>query len=60
MSERPMPGACEAALAGVVAMYAGQLASGKPSALVDWNNNYGKNPNKGGGFHCDKLGQELA
>ena len=33
-------------MAGTVAMYALQLASGKPSALVDWNNNYGDDPNK--------------
>ncbi|HTO72242.1 MAG TPA: hypothetical protein VMJ30_00420, partial [Gemmatimonadales bacterium] len=27
-------------------------ASQKPSALVDWNNNYGKDPNKCVFFHC--------
>jgi hypothetical protein len=27
-------------------MYALQLASRKPSALVDWNNSYGNDPNK--------------
>ncbi len=52
MSERLMPSACEVDIAGVVAMYALQLASGQPSALVDWNNNYGKDDNKCVFFHC--------
>jgi len=33
-------------------MYALQLASGRPSALVDWNNNYGDDPEKCVFFHC--------
>jgi L-fucose isomerase-like protein len=52
MSERLMPSACEVDIAGVVAMYALQLASGRPSALVDWNNNYGPDRNKCVFFHC--------
>ncbi len=52
MSERLMPSACEVDIAGVVAMYALQLASGRPSALVDWNNNYGGDRNKCVFFHC--------
>ncbi len=52
MSERLMPSACEVDIAGVVAMYALQLASGRPSALVDWNNNYGGDKNKCVFFHC--------
>jgi L-fucose isomerase-like protein len=52
MSERLMPSACEVDIAGVVAMYALQLASGRPSALVDWNNNYGADRNKCIFFHC--------
>jgi L-fucose isomerase-like protein len=36
-------------------MYALALASGKASALVDWNNNYGSDPNKGVVFHCSNL-----
>jgi L-fucose isomerase-like protein len=39
MSDNLMPSGCEVDVNGVVAMYALQLASGKPSALVDWNNN---------------------
>ena len=52
MSERLMPSACEVDITGVVGMYALQLASGKPSALVDWNNNYGSDRNKCVFFHC--------
>ncbi len=52
MSEKLMPSACEVDVAGTVAMYAMQLASGVPSALVDWNNNYGDDPNKCVFFHC--------
>lgn len=52
MSERLMPSACEVDVAGVVSMYALQLASGTPSALVDWNNNYGGDSNKCVLFHC--------
>ena len=36
-------------------MYALQLASGTPSALMDWNNNYGEDPNKCVCFHCSNL-----
>ena len=36
-------------------MYAQALASGKPSAIVDWNNNYGEDPDKAVIFHCSNL-----
>jgi L-fucose isomerase-like protein len=52
MSERFLPSACEVDITGVVTMYALQLASGTPSALVDWNNNYGRDPDKCVLFHC--------
>ena len=55
MSNGLMPSACETDIAGVVAMYALALASGQPSAIVDWNNNYGDDPNKGVIFHCSNL-----
>ena len=35
------------------------LASGKPSALVDWNNNYADDPDKGIIFHCSNLPKDL-
>ncbi len=55
MSNNLVPSACETDVAGVVAMYALALASGRPSAIVDWNNNYGDDPDKGVIFHCSNL-----
>jgi L-fucose isomerase-like protein len=55
MSNGLMPSACEVDTVGVVAMYALALASRQPSAIVDWNNNYGDDPNKGVIFHCSNL-----
>jgi L-fucose isomerase-like protein len=52
MSEKLMPSACEVDVTGTASMYALQLASGTPSALVDWNNNYGDDPDKCVLFHC--------
>lgn len=52
MSEDFLPSACEVDVTGVLTMYAMQLASGSPSALVDWNNNYGADENKCVLFHC--------
>ncbi len=52
MSEKLMPSACEVDIAGVASMYALQLASGQPSALVDWNNSYSNEPDKCVYYHC--------
>ncbi len=52
MSENLMPSACEVDITGVMSMYALQLGSGSPSALVDWNNNYGGDPERCVLFHC--------
>ena len=52
MSEDMLPSACEVDVTGVLTMYAMQLASGTPSALVDWNNNYGADDDKCVLFHC--------
>lgn len=59
MSNKLMPSACETDIAGVVGMYALALASQKPSALVDWNNNYGDDPDKGVIFHCSNLPKDV-
>jgi L-fucose isomerase-like protein len=59
MSNTLMPSACETDIAGVVGMYAMVLASGQPSALVDWNNNYGDDPDKGVIFHCSNLPKDM-
>ena len=55
LSDNLMPSACETDIAGAVAMYALVLASGQPSALVDWNNNYEDDPDKAIVFHCSNL-----
>jgi len=55
MSNDLMSSACEVDIAGVVGMHALRLASGTPSALLDWNNNYGEDPNKAVCFHCSNL-----
>jgi L-fucose isomerase-like protein len=52
MSENFLPSACEVDVTGVLTMYAMQLAANSPSALVDWNNNYGSDPDKCVLFHC--------
>ncbi len=55
MSENLLPAACETDTLGTVSMYALALASETPSALLDWNNNYGDNPDKAVCFHCSNL-----
>lgn len=52
MSEALLPSACEVDVTGVLTMYAMQLASGSPAALVDWNNNYGADADRCVLFHC--------
>ena len=52
MSENMLPSACEVDVTGTLSMYAMQLASGSPSALVDWNNNYADDDTKCVLFHC--------
>jgi len=52
MSNQLMPSACETDITGVVSMYALQLASNSPGALVDWNNNYADDPDRCVLFHC--------
>jgi L-fucose isomerase-like protein len=59
MSNMLMSSACEVDIMGTVAMYAMVQATGKPSALVDWNNNYGDDPDKGVVFHCSNLPKDI-
>ena len=55
MSEGLVSSGCEVDVPGVVAMHALRLASETPSALLDWNNNYGEDPDKAVCFHCSNL-----
>lgn len=59
MSNNLVPSACETDMVGMIGMYILQLASGTPSAIVDWNNNYGDDPDKAVIFHCSNLPKEF-
>lgn len=52
MGEELTPGACEVDIAGAISMYALTLAAGTPSALLDWNNNYGEDRDMCVCTHC--------
>ncbi len=53
------PSACETDIVGGLSMLALQLAASRPSALVDWNNNYGGDPDKAVVFHCSNLPKDV-
>jgi L-fucose isomerase-like protein len=55
MSHDLLSSACEVDICGALAMHALRLASGTPSALLDWNNNYADDPDKAVCFHCSNL-----
>lgn len=55
MSDNLLSSACEVDVCGVLSMHCLRLASETPSALLDWNNNYGTDPNKAVCFHCSNL-----
>jgi L-fucose isomerase-like protein len=59
LSNNLLPSGCEVDVMGTLAMYILVQASGRPSALVDWNNNYGSDPDKGVLFHCSNLPKDL-
>ncbi len=55
LSQALVPAACEVDIPGAIGMYILQSASGTASALLDWNNNYGDDPDKCVMFHCSNL-----
>jgi L-fucose isomerase-like protein len=55
LSDELKSSACEVDICGAIAMHALRVASGTPSALLDWNNNYGSDPDKAVCFHCSNL-----
>jgi L-fucose isomerase-like protein len=55
MSDNLNSSACETDVAGTISMHALALASGSPSFLLDWNNNYGDDPDACVCFHCSNL-----
>ncbi len=52
MGEKLMPSACEVDVAGTISMYALALAANTPSAILDWNNNFGEDRDKVVCTHC--------
>jgi len=52
MGEGGRPSACETDIAGAVSMYALLLAGGSIPGFLDWNNNFGGEPDKCVCTHC--------
>jgi L-fucose isomerase-like protein len=59
LSNANLPSACEVDVMGTISMHALTLASGTPAALLDWNNNYGDDPDKAVCFHCSNLPRDF-
>ncbi|MDD4890879.1 MAG: hypothetical protein PHU85_13240 [Phycisphaerae bacterium] len=52
INDRGIPAACELDVGNAIAMHALSLASRRPATCLDWNNNYGDEPDKCILFHC--------
>ena len=59
LNDRGITASCEMDVESCIAMYAMKLASDFPTACLDWNNNYGTDPNKVILFHCGPVAQSL-
>jgi L-fucose isomerase-like protein len=59
LNNRGIAAACEVDVANAVAMHALRLASGRPAACLDWNNNYGDADDKCILFHCGPVPRAL-
>jgi L-fucose isomerase-like protein len=59
LNERGISSSCEVDIGNAVVMHALQLASGRPPACLDWNNNYGDDENKCILFHCGPVPKSL-
>jgi L-fucose isomerase-like protein len=59
INDRGFPAACELDVCNAIAMYSLNLASGRPATCLDWNNNYGDDPDKCILFHCVPVPQSL-
>jgi L-fucose isomerase-like protein len=55
MGEDLMPSACEVDITGALSMYTLALASGNAPGFLDWNNNYGSDPDKCVNTHCSNF-----
>ncbi len=59
LNDRGVVASCEIDLCSAINMYSMQLASGQPTTCLDWNNNYGEDPDKVILFHCGPVPQTL-
>lgn len=59
LNDRGIVASCEIDLCSAINMYSMQLASETPTACLDWNNNYGEDPDKVILFHCGPVAQSL-
>lgn len=59
LNDRGIVASCEIDLCSAINMHSMQLASERPTACVDWNNNYGDDPDKVILFHCGPIAQSL-
>ncbi len=59
LNDRGITASCEIDMCSAVTMRALQLAAEGPAACLDWNNNYGDDPDKVILFHCGSAAQKL-
>jgi L-fucose isomerase-like protein len=59
INDRGLPAACELDVCNAVPMLALSRASGRAATCLDWNNNYGEDPDKCILFHCGPVPQSL-
>lgn len=59
LNDRGIVCSCEVDLTSAITMRAMALASEKPTACLDWNNNFGNDDNKVVLFHCGPVAQSL-
>lgn len=59
LNNRGIAASCEIDMCSALTMRAMSLASEEPTAVLDWNNNYGDEENKVILFHCGPVAQRL-
>jgi L-fucose isomerase-like protein len=59
LNDRGVAAACEVDVGNAITMRALSLAAGEPPVCMDWNNNYGDEPDKCILFHCGSVAPSL-
>lgn len=59
LNNRGTVASCEIDLCSSITMRAMNLATGRPTMCLDWNNNYGEDPDKVILFHCGPIAESL-